>query len=437
MNSAFIQTILVGIFFITNLPSLAQTDIFEIVRSGSLEDLQAAVNSGVDVNTKDEYGVTPLMTAIKYQQFDLVKPLLDAGADAEARDTNGWTIVTYAQREEANTETIQLLREIAPKAAAQMDFFEVLQRSLAEVKAAFTTEIDLSAYNQSGYTALLLASSSNPDPEVIQFLLDMGAEVNQTNQLIGAYTARTANLSIGLTPLIVAAESNPNPEVLQVLINAGADLKVTQNATTPLMLALMSNDNPEVAYTLIKNGADVNGQEYYGDFPLKIAVSNNDLKLAKALLEAGASSATRSWDARGGQFASMETVFAHLKSVEMAKLLVKFGAEMNPDNTISDNNLMLYPLTLTPLMYVVRFNQNIEILKVLLEAGANVNTTDMKGQTALMLAVQSNSNPEIIEVLLEYGADTTLVDKSGKTAVDYALESEALKNTEIYKRLQQ
>jgi uncharacterized protein len=283
---------------------------------------------------------------------------------------------------------------------------------------------------------LITASFSNPNPEVIQFLIDNGAEVNKTNQLVGTQTARMANSSFGRTPLISAAESNPNPEVLEVLIKAGADLNVTRNDTALLMLALMFNENPEVAYTLIERGADVNGQEYYGNFPLKIAVLTNDLKLAKALLEAGADSSVRSWDARGGQFARMDTVFAHLQSVEMTDLLIQYGAEMNPDTSFAEVNYMLYPLSKTPLMFVVEYNSNPEILKRLLEAGANVNAVDMKGKTALMLAAQIRKSPEFIEVLLEYGADTSIVDTEGKTAADYIMENPELSNTEVVRRLQ-
>lgn len=286
MKRSYLKRIFITLFLTINLFASAQTDIFEIVQNGSLEDLQKAINLGIDVNIKDSDNATPLMIAVAGEHSEFIKPLLDAGADAEARDINGWTALTHAQRHSADEAIIQMLRNAAPKAAAQMDFFKLLEQgSLAEVKAAFNADIDLTAYDEYGDTTLIRASYSNPNPEVIQFLLDKGLEVNQTNKLIGTQIMRTIDALSGFTPLIAAARSNTNPEVLKVLIEAGANLNDDQQDGPPLMQALEFNENPEVAYTLIRYDADVNIQNDYGNFPLMMAVSSNDLELAKALLE--------------------------------------------------------------------------------------------------------------------------------------------------------
>ena len=87
---------------------------------------------------------------------------------------------------------------------------------------------------------------------------------------------------------------------------------------------------------------------------------------------------------------------------------------------------------MTPLMWAAWENQNPEVIKVLLEAGANVDARDKWGLTPLMQAARKNQNPEVIKVLLDGGADGKIRCKNGKTAFDYAKGNEHLQNTEVY-----
>ena len=62
-----------------------------------------------------------------------------------------------------------------------------------------------------------------------------------------------------------------------------------------------------------------------------------------------------------------------------------------------------------------------ELVKALLDAGANVNASDGRGMTPLMLAVATNhQDPAVIRLLLARGADATLQSSVGETAADWA-----------------
>ena len=75
----------------------------------------------------------------------------------------------------------------------------------------------------------------------------------------------------------------------------------------------------------------------------------------------------------------------------------------------------------------------IEVIRVLLEAGADVNSTDEKGNTILMECVQNYEIPiKAIKLLLEYGADPNLKNQNGETAITLATQ---VKNSEILKLL--
>ncbi len=91
-------------------------------------------------------------------------------------------------------------------------------------------------------TSLINACCHKSSSEVIQFLIDSGADVN----------VLTDN---GMTSLMYASR-NRNPEVVQLLIDNGADVNAKDDDRwTPLMFASGYNSSPEVIQILIDNGA--------------------------------------------------------------------------------------------------------------------------------------------------------------------------------------
>ncbi len=60
----------------------------------------------------------------------------------------------------------------------------------------------------------------------------------------------------------------------------------------------------------------------------------------------------------------------------------------------------------TPVLYAARTNENSEVIRVLLDAGADVNARTEGGQTPLMYAARGTWNPEVILVLLKAGRNS-------------------------------
>ena len=67
-----------------------------------------------------------------------------------------------------------------------------------------------------------------------------------------------------------------------------------------------------------------------------------------------------------------------------------------------------FPNQATVLHFAAGFNSSTEVVRVLIEAGADVNALDSDQDSALHLA--SEMNPEIVPVLLEAGATVNLLD---------------------------
>lgn len=87
---------------------------------------------------------------------------------------------------------------------------------------------------------------------------------------------------------------------------------------------------------------------------------------------------------------------------------------------------------MTALMNAAMHNDNPEVIRVLIDAGAKVNAVNMNssGNTALIFAAMYN-NPEVVKALIDNGADITITNTEGKTAYDYALNNEKLKDSDI------
>ena len=138
--------------------------------------------------------------------------------------------------------------------------------------------------NECGHTALhLVARYKATTPEVIRTLLEAGPKIGVTVN---------ARDNVGCTALHFAARKNLNPEVIEALLNAGAEVNAQDKygGWTPLHFAAKENTNPEIIKTLLDVGeAKVDPQDKCGRTPLHWAAwQNANPKVTEALLNAGA-----------------------------------------------------------------------------------------------------------------------------------------------------
>lgn len=103
--------------------------------------------------------------------------------------------------------------------AAQSDMFEVaMHGSLAEVRAATADVQDVDIRNDRSFTPLMHAALANPDPEVVRWLVSVGAAVNACTRT-------------GITPLMRSASTDRGTLLTALL----APLGPTCTPATPLV----------------------------------------------------------------------------------------------------------------------------------------------------------------------------------------------------------
>jgi len=361
-----------------------------------LDTVKLLIAAGAKAKTANRYGVTPLHEAATVGNAAMVNALVKAGADINAAYGEGETPLMTAAHS-GSIEVVKLLIEGGAKVNNAESF--------------------------RGETALMFAAVEN-HALVVKALIDAGADVNartaeyKFQKLTGGAGGIIHDRPQGaLTPLILAARQGAL-ESAEHLIAAGADLKITepQYGFTPLQTAIF-NGHYAFAKFLIEKGADVNDGSLYVVMEMR--------NLAK-------------YSNRPNPSESEDGV-SHL---DITKLLLAKGADPNkpyakkipPRQAQGDINV---PGGATPLHRAVR-GTDIAAVRLLLDAGANPALAIGDGSTPLMAAASlgaprggeeevteaaGRADPvDVMKLLVDKGADVSAMNDLGMTAMHYAVQ---------------
>jgi ankyrin repeat protein len=208
----------------------------------------------------DRIGVPALVLATGWpNNDDLVRLMLEKGADVNAKDADGRTALLSAAEMGSTT--------------GDMSVFSMLQEKGGDVKV-----VDIHG------VTLLHIFARLEEVGLVKNLVAQGADVN-------------AETEEKLTPLMIAAQAGRS-QTAQELLAAGADVEaVDKDERSPLIYALGNGVNmspsPSVVDVLIKHGEDINLRYSEGSTPLMYAAANCDAPAVKMLLERGADAAAK------------------------------------------------------------------------------------------------------------------------------------------------
>ncbi len=93
------------------IPACAQdvnSQLIEAAQNGQADKVEALLEAGADANAKDNVGVTALMRAARTGDSDTVQALLDAGAEVNGKDNVGVTALMRAART-GDSDTVRAL----------------------------------------------------------------------------------------------------------------------------------------------------------------------------------------------------------------------------------------------------------------------------------------------------------------------------------------
>lgn len=363
-------------------------EAFQLAASqGRRETVELFLESGMepDVGSFRDPDQTPLVGAVGSGHREIVDLLLKNGAGKRLIPGKTYTSLSVALGRAASIGDVAVVRMLldlgadpnAPIWLPAMNWaVQAGHIEIAKLLLERGAKVDLP--NREGRTALSIAVSAGR-ADMVRLLLKNGATIpdpSQDQQILKNYTLLMVSARQGYT------------EIARLLIEHGQDVNArTPDGDTALIIAA-GQGRTDVARLLIEKGAKINVQNNTGVTPLLAASSTKRPELV-ALLKAGGVESNVNLDL-------VDAITAN--DADKIKALLAAGADAN-FTLRGDNGKDSAP----PLLMATE-KQNLEIVKLLLDKGANPNLANEAGVTSLTKAVELN-NLDLVTSLLAKGAD--------------------------------
>jgi uncharacterized protein len=431
--------------------AVSKSDIADAAMHDDKAAVRDLVQKHADVNAPQIDGTTALHWAVQANDLELADLLIRAGAKVSAANVTGTTPLRLAA---VNGSAAMIERLIAagadPNAALTTSGDTALMMAartgkLDAVRALLDHGAKVNAQETWGGTSALMWAVSEKHPDITKLLIERGADVNARSFYVPSASGRGFEgttpvpqkpegdfqefASGWLTPLMFAAREN-DLESAQLLVKAGSDINAQSGDGKDALSLAFFDGSYDVAEFLIDNHANVNQKDAQRFTPLFWAVDRRNMETApnfpwmetrdplpliKKLLDAGAdpnaliNSTPRARMREGSPrivYATALMRAALAGDVELAKMLLSYGAK--PDIISSDRETTLMAACGTGFINGYHRQRSpaerLELVKLLVDMGQDVNAADNYGITPLMVAANLG-DLEVVKYLVSKGAD--------------------------------
>jgi ankyrin repeat protein len=426
-----------------------QDSFFFVYMKTPASSLRAWLQKGANVNLVFPDGDSVLIKAVIQNNLECVKILLENGAKINYKNNQGESALFIAVSNRLAALCSLLLENKADVNSANKDGMTALMRAAFKgdieiVKVLLKNNADINKVTFTGKNAKYYAQMSHNEDKIIELLNEAELDKNPTMAMLNAFKAK----------------DDVNVSKLREWYKKGADLNaVDQDGNNVLILAAGKNNIRCVNFLTQDSLVELNHRNKKGDSALKVAsglgynlVVNRLLKkganveladsightalmnaacaghaeIVKSLLEAGAKR-----DVVGKDGTTIKACAAASKNPEIIALIEnkkpheKFLEDLNQNKPIDFNQLKSLikskDIGIDSLnekgesILMVAVNQkNIEVVKFLIEKGANVHSTNNIGHTALMKA-SCAGNKDIVKIIAGAGAHADVKASDGST----------------------
>ena len=224
------------------------------------------------------------------------------------------------------------------------------------------------------YGTILQAASFGGHKEVVQMLLEKGAEVNVQGGFYGN--------------ALQAASAGGHETIVQILLKEGADVNVQGGDDGNALQAASAGGHEKIVQMLLKEGAEVNAQGgFYGN-ALQAASAGGHETVVQMLLEKGAEV-----NVQGGFYGNALQAASYKGHETVVQMLLEKGADVNAQGEFYVNALQ-----------AASAGGYETIVQMLLKEGADVNVQGGDDGNALQ-AASAGGHEKIVQMLLKEGAD--------------------------------
>ncbi|KAL7954396.1 ankyrin repeat-containing domain protein [Trichoderma compactum] len=368
-----------------------------------IKAIRLLIEHGASVNAQGGcYGSALHAAASSYhpQATQAIKLLLDNGAEIDQAGDGDWKTALQVACYEGTIEVVRFLLGCGADVNAEGGRFG------APLQAAAARRL----YEESSREEFQTKFS------ILKLLINEGANVNQH----------------GGAALRAAAFESPNREILDLLLEHGADVDAcAQDDGTALIAACRSlEEDTRCVRLLLDRGADVNAQsDHYGTALIstcrtkyhrrgydRLYDDRTAVRVARALLDRGADV-----NAQHGKYGTALEAACHW-NLELVELLLEHGADVQLQDCAA--------------WYAAARFADVSSLRLLLDHGIDVNHVSQKHETALHAAMNQWDlfgfppgqyrlpSPNKISFLLERGIDPNVTSESLGSALQIACGEE-------------
>ncbi|MEI6025082.1 MAG: ankyrin repeat domain-containing protein [Betaproteobacteria bacterium] len=448
-------------------------EMIAAARAGDTEKVKQLLSKGADINAPEpESGDTPLLAAIDKGQWATAEYLLKQRPDLNLEDKNGNSPLYLAvSRGDSALAMVNLLLEagapveLGPKHGDNAGATPLhiacatgangCLESLLRHRASATKQLP------SGATPLHTAAIGG-DQRTIELLCKAGGSVTALNEdkrtpLHNCGITGNAKVAValiqqgapvetadaeGCTPLMRAVMKN-HAEVAKVLLDHGADPDVVVRTDStplyPLFVAAM-NGYDDVVRVLLDKGANVTAKVEGVPSPVDAAKHNGHEAAAKLIaaavkkkkaeakaekdgneLQSQLEEAWTSLDGEALRKIADSRLFGKLPAISRLSVLAVNGDLAGVNSVLASGlkpDLEVAPTTVDvpPVIAASMRKGNVDVVGVLLAAGANPNVLRADGSSALLVA-SSNGDTEVVKALLAAGANPNHALPNGQTVL--------------------
>jgi ankyrin repeat protein len=337
--------------------------------AGDVEQARRLVARGADVNAEDDTQQSAYLVATSEGHLELLELALASGADVDAKDSwNGTGLIRAAER----------------------GHHLVVGRL---VRAG----IDRDHVNRIGYQAI---------HEAVWFGADEADELATVRVLVaGGVQLDRPSGQEGLTPLEMARQRGFR-SLERVLV--AAERHRPSRDTGAALLAASRDGDAEAVALAIRDGADLEARDADGRTALLLASSGDHVEAARVLVALGADP-----DAVDDQQDTPWLVTGVTGSVPMLETLLPARPDLAAVNRFG--GVAVIPAS---------ERGHVDYVRRVVRTGIDVDHVNRLGWTALLEAVVLGDggprHQEVVRILLDAGADPTIGDRDGVTALEHA-----------------